>query len=129
MTLIRTLITGGATPELEQILAEGVGMRGGYLTPEIVSRRDRCRVALIALSEGPFAQFGVIVMMIYFDLNEKLDKISNKLHYRSVPVTIRVMHFSAHETVLKFYYHLIEILKFILSRYLIVGSFSSCLCN
>lgn len=30
LTLIRTLVTGGATPELEQILAEGVGMRPGY---------------------------------------------------------------------------------------------------
>ena len=28
LTLIRTLITGGATPELEHILAEGVGMQG-----------------------------------------------------------------------------------------------------
>ena len=59
LTLIRTLITGGATPELEQILAEGVGMRGGYSTPESLANRDRCRVAQIALYEGPFAQFGV----------------------------------------------------------------------
>ena len=59
LTLIRTLITGGATPELEQILAEGVGMRGGYSTPETLANRDRCRVAQISLYEGPFAQFGV----------------------------------------------------------------------
>ena len=59
LTLIRTLITGGATPELEQILAEGVGMRGGYCTPETLANRDRCRVAQIALYQGPFAQFGV----------------------------------------------------------------------
>ncbi|ELU08381.1 hypothetical protein CAPTEDRAFT_138076 [Capitella teleta] len=58
LTLIRTLITGGATPELEQILAEGVGMRGGYCTPETLANRDRCRVAQIALFHGPFAQFG-----------------------------------------------------------------------
>jgi potassium large conductance calcium-activated channel subfamily M alpha protein 1 len=61
LTLIRTLITGGATPELEQILAEGVGMRGGYCTPETLANRDRCRVAQIALYNGPFAQFGVRV--------------------------------------------------------------------
>lgn len=30
LTLIRSLITGGATPELELILAEGAGLRGGY---------------------------------------------------------------------------------------------------
>lgn len=59
LTLIRTLITGGATPELEQILAEGAGMRGGYSTPSILANRDRCRVAQISLYEGPLAQYGV----------------------------------------------------------------------
>ena len=59
LTLIRTLITGGATPELEQILAEGVGMRGGHTNAETNANRDRCRVAQLALFNGPFAQFGV----------------------------------------------------------------------
>ena len=59
LTLIRTLITGGATPELEQILAEGVGMRGGYDLQDTTANRDRCRVAQVALYDGPFAQFGV----------------------------------------------------------------------
>ncbi|KAI0210709.1 Calcium-activated potassium channel slowpoke [Lamellibrachia satsuma] len=58
LTLIRTLITGGATPELEQILAEGVGMRGGHMNAETNANRDRCRVAQVALFNGPFAQFG-----------------------------------------------------------------------
>ncbi|XP_050390597.1 calcium-activated potassium channel slowpoke isoform X2 [Patella vulgata] len=58
LTLIRTLITGGATPELEQILAEGAGMRGGYCTPAVLANRDRCRVAQISLFDGPLAQFG-----------------------------------------------------------------------
>merc|ERR1719507_2831834 len=44
LTLIRSLITGGATPELELILAEGAGLRGGYSTPETLANRDRCRV-------------------------------------------------------------------------------------
>ena len=43
LTLIRSLITGGATPELEIILAEGAGLRGGYSTPETLGNRDRCR--------------------------------------------------------------------------------------
>lgn len=30
LTLIRTLVTGGATPELERILAEGAGLRGFF---------------------------------------------------------------------------------------------------
>ena len=46
LTLIRSLITGGATPELELILAEGAGLRGGYSTPETLSNRDRCRYAI-----------------------------------------------------------------------------------
>ncbi|XP_022656001.1 calcium-activated potassium channel slowpoke-like isoform X4 [Varroa destructor] len=58
LTLIRSLITGGATPELELILAEGAGLRGGYSTPDSLSNRDRCRVGQISLYDGPLAQFG-----------------------------------------------------------------------
>merc|ERR1740128_307915 len=58
LTLIRSLITGGATPELELILAEGAGLRGGYSTPETLSERDRCRVGQISLYDGPLAQYG-----------------------------------------------------------------------
>eukprot|EP00091_Calanus_sinicus_P002022 TRINITY_DN12050_c0_g1_i2.p1 TRINITY_DN12050_c0_g1~~TRINITY_DN12050_c0_g1_i2.p1 ORF type:complete len:573 (-),score=160.76 TRINITY_DN12050_c0_g1_i2:651-2369(-) len=58
LTLIRSLITGGATPELEIILAEGAGLRGGYSNPEALSHRDRCRVGQISLSDGPLATFG-----------------------------------------------------------------------
>lgn len=58
LTLIRTLITGGATPELEQILAEGVGMRGGCLSNQTLANRHRCRVAQLALYDGPLARFG-----------------------------------------------------------------------
>jgi len=58
LTLIRSLITGGATPELELILAEGAGLRGGYSTPETLSNRDRCRVGQISLFEGPLAAYG-----------------------------------------------------------------------
>jgi potassium large conductance calcium-activated channel subfamily M alpha member 1 len=59
LTLIRTLITGGATPELEQTLAEGVGMIGGTPSAEAQAMRHRCRVTQIALYDGPFADFGV----------------------------------------------------------------------
>ena len=76
LTLIRSLITGGATPELELILAEGAGLRGGYSTPETLGNRDRCRsviftsganifhghlifrVGQISLTEGPLAKYG-----------------------------------------------------------------------
>ena len=56
--MLRSLITGGATPELELILAEGAGLRGGYSTPETLANRDRCRVGQISLSDGPLAVFG-----------------------------------------------------------------------
>jgi potassium large conductance calcium-activated channel subfamily M alpha protein 1 len=58
LTLIRSLITGGATPELELILAEGAGLRGGYSTPETLCHRDRCRVGQISLYDGPLASYG-----------------------------------------------------------------------
>ena len=73
LTLIMSLITGGATPELELILAEGAGLRGGYSTPETLANRDRCRslhlsiwlnifitirVSQISLVEGPLAKHG-----------------------------------------------------------------------
>ncbi|XP_037081752.1 calcium-activated potassium channel slowpoke-like isoform X1 [Pollicipes pollicipes] len=58
LTLIRSLITGGATPELELILAEGAGLRGGYSTADTLTNRDRCRVGQISLCDGPLAHFG-----------------------------------------------------------------------
>lgn len=59
LTLIRTLVTGGATPELEALLAEENALRGGYSTPQTLANRDRCRVAQLALYDGPFADLGV----------------------------------------------------------------------
>jgi potassium large conductance calcium-activated channel subfamily M alpha protein 1 len=58
LTLIRSLITGGATQELEQILAEGAGLRGGYSTPKTLNNRDRCRVGQVPIFDGPMAQLG-----------------------------------------------------------------------
>ncbi|KAM6442097.1 calcium-activated potassium channel subunit alpha-1 isoform 1-T1 [Liasis olivaceus] len=58
LTLIRTLVTGGATPELESLIAEENALRGGYSTPQTLTNRDRCRVAQLALLDGPFADLG-----------------------------------------------------------------------
>ncbi|XP_048842602.1 calcium-activated potassium channel subunit alpha-1-like isoform X10 [Brienomyrus brachyistius] len=58
LTLIRTLVTGGATPELEGLLAEENALRGSYSTPQTLANRDRCRVAQLALYDGPFADMG-----------------------------------------------------------------------
>lgn len=59
LTLIRSLVTGGATPELELILAEGAGLRGGCTTPDTLSMRNRCRVGQISLYDEPLSKFAV----------------------------------------------------------------------
>ncbi|MCP9265553.1 Calcium-activated potassium channel subunit alpha-1 [Dirofilaria immitis] len=46
LTLIRTLVTGGATPEME--------IARGYSTPETLNNRDRCRISQLALQDRPF---------------------------------------------------------------------------
>merc|ERR1719225_1005843 len=58
LTLIRSLITGGATPELELILAEGAGLRGGYSTRETLENRNRCKVGQISLQDGALVKYG-----------------------------------------------------------------------
>merc|ERR1719333_533976 len=58
LTLIRSLITGGATPELELILAEGAGLRGGYSTKETLENRNRCKVGQISLRDGALVKYG-----------------------------------------------------------------------
>jgi len=75
MTLIRTLITGGATPELEAILAEGVGMVPGSPSSDAQSSRHRCRLTQIALYDGPFVDFGVsYYIRLYFTEEAALSK-------------------------------------------------------
>uniref|UniRef100_A0A5S6QWD3 BK channel n=1 Tax=Trichuris muris TaxID=70415 RepID=A0A5S6QWD3_TRIMR len=59
LTLIRTFVTGGATPELEVILAEGGDLKGAPSTPQLLRKRDRCRIAQYGITEGPFVNFGV----------------------------------------------------------------------
>ena len=61
LKLLRQWVTGGATIELEQSLAEGAGLRGGYSTPEIERAKNRIRVEEIVLRDSPwsrYAQFG-----------------------------------------------------------------------
>merc|ERR1719351_85676 len=55
LRLIRLWVTGGATIELELALAEGAGLRGGYSTPESLSKRNRFRVEKLALLGSEFS--------------------------------------------------------------------------
>ena len=54
LRLIRLWVTGGATIELELALAEGAGLRGGYSTPESLSKRNRFRVEKMTLFGSQF---------------------------------------------------------------------------
>ncbi len=45
--ILIALITGGATPELEKILAEGAGMTQGSNSKEVLNNRRRPRVVLL----------------------------------------------------------------------------------
>ena len=59
------MITGGATPQLEQILAEGVGMRPGHNSTDTLSKRDRCRVAMMPIYEPPLDKFYTASIPLY----------------------------------------------------------------
>lgn len=72
LTLIRSLVTGGATPELELILAEGAGLRGGCTTPETLSMRNRCRVGQISLYDEPLNKFAVSILPSQIILHQQL---------------------------------------------------------
>ena len=49
LTLIKSLISGGMTSELEMILAEGAGLQPGYSCSKILEKRNRARLAQISL--------------------------------------------------------------------------------
>lgn len=52
LNLIRALVVGGDTQELEHILAEGIGLvRGDGYPEEFLAARNRCRVALLPLDK------------------------------------------------------------------------------
>ena len=57
LRLLRQLVTGGASFELEKSLAEGAGLRGGYSTATSVEQRKRVRVEEIVLRDSPWARF------------------------------------------------------------------------
>jgi hypothetical protein len=50
LTLIKSLISGGMTPELEIILAEGAGLQPGYSSAKVLDKCNRCRLGQVALA-------------------------------------------------------------------------------
>ena len=57
LKLLRLIVTGGATIDLEKSLAEGAGLRGGYSTPELEQSKNRIRVEEVKLRESPWARY------------------------------------------------------------------------
>ena len=57
LKVLRLLVTGGATIELEKSLAEGAGLRGGYSTEELEESKNRIRVEEIVLRESQWARY------------------------------------------------------------------------
>ena len=57
LRLLRQLVTGGASFELEKSLAEGAGLRGGYTTAKSQEQRKRVRVEEIVLRDSSWARF------------------------------------------------------------------------
>ena len=53
LTLIKSLISGGMTPELEIILAEGAGLQPGFTSKKILEKCNRARLGQIALTGTP----------------------------------------------------------------------------
>ena len=57
LRLLRQLVTGGASFELEKSLAEGAGLRGGYSTAKSLEQRNRVRVEEIVLKDSALSRF------------------------------------------------------------------------
>lgn len=57
MAMIRTLITGGISPDFEEILADHGGMSPG--DGSNLENRDRARLSLISLNDERFTLRGV----------------------------------------------------------------------
>ena len=57
LKLLRLLVTGGATIDLEKSLAEGAGLRGGYTTQELEESKNRIRVEEIVLRESRWSRY------------------------------------------------------------------------
>ena len=57
LTLIKSLISGGMTPELEIILAEGAGLQPGFTSRKILEKCNRARLGQISLSGSPLGRY------------------------------------------------------------------------
>ena len=70
--LLRQLVTGGASFELEKSLAEGAGLRGGYSTPETLVSFSSFRpfnwTRTLAVNKSAFFYSFLNIAIILFNL-------------------------------------------------------------
>jgi len=73
LCFLLALITGGATPELEKILAEGAGMTQGSNSKEVLNNRQRPRVSLLPVENlmtdetNNTKQNSILIMNTFWD--------------------------------------------------------------
>jgi len=90
LTLARTLITGGITPELELMLAEGIEIKPSSNSKYRLDNRNRPRIALISILDPKFNKFKVIFLFLkrerkdhrqgikfIMKLNKRIDCLAN----------------------------------------------------
>ncbi|XP_072123063.1 calcium-activated potassium channel subunit alpha-1-like [Mobula birostris] len=59
LLLIRTLVTGGASPELDEQLADEDALRGSINAQDNMDQRNRCKLAYITMCDRRFEEFAV----------------------------------------------------------------------
>ncbi|XP_051896684.1 calcium-activated potassium channel subunit alpha-1-like [Pristis pectinata] len=57
LLLIRTLVTGGASPELDEQLADEDALRGNIHAQDNMNQRNRCKLARITMCDKRFEEF------------------------------------------------------------------------
>lgn len=59
LKLIRALVTGGESSDLEKIMADGVGIIRRVTLTDYTVNRKRCSLDLLSLAYGPLERFQV----------------------------------------------------------------------
>lgn len=66
LALLQTLVTGGTTPQLEEYLAEETSLSGSCNQIMQFAPRNRCKLALLPITEDPDLFDGILVSYIKY---------------------------------------------------------------
>ena len=89
LTLVRNLVTGAVSPDLDTQMAEGVPISGMMENPEVAASRNRCRVGQISLYDGPLSEFGVSwkkYLLVILEKYHMMFKCENDKHRKAIQV-------------------------------------------